>query len=170
MTRLFIIAAFIFFPVSVFAGAGDVKADNRVAITHLLDGFHQAAARGERERYLNYFTADGVFMGTDDWERWPLNPDFRQYVTKRFKDGKGWSYTPVERHIAFAPGGKVAWFDEITKSEKWGLFRGTGVLLKQENGWKIAHYAMSVLVPNEAWTPISDLAKAAVRRREEGKK
>ncbi len=173
MTRLFFIAAFILFPVSVFAGAGNIGTErgaDRAAITHLLDGFHQAAARGERERYLDYFTADGVFMGTDDWERWPLNPDFRQYVTKRFKGGKGWRYTPVERHISFAPSGKVAWFDEITKSEKWGLFRGTGVLLKQKDGWKLARYTMSVLVPNEAWIPISDLAKAAVRRRDAGKK
>lgn len=177
MKKFLILAVMIFFGAAGFTGAfAGALENNRVegdkaAINEVMDGFHAAAAKGERERYLGYFTDKGVFMGTDDWERWPLRPDFEKYVTEHFKDGKGWSYTPVERHIAFAPGGQVAWFDEITKSEKWGLFRGTGVLLKQQGGdWKLAHYAMSVLVPNEAWVPISDLAKAAVKRRDKGKK
>jgi len=154
--------------VTGFAAAADQtpgRADDKAAINLLMDGFHAAAAAADRDRYLGYFTENGVFMGTDDWERWPLNPDFRNYVAERFKNGVGWTYRPVERHIAFAPDGKVAWFDEITRSEKWGLFRGTGVLLKQKDGWKIAHYAMSVLVPNEAWVAVSDLNKAAVKRR-----
>ncbi len=142
------------------------RAADKAAINGLMDGFHAAAAAADRDRYLGYFSENGVFMGTDDWERWPLNPDFRNYVAERFRKGVGWSYKPVERHIAFGPDGKVAWFDEITRSEKWGLFRGTGVLLKQKDGgWKIAHYAMSVLVPNEAWVAVSDLNKAAVKRR-----
>ncbi|MBL4893443.1 MAG: nuclear transport factor 2 family protein [Emcibacter sp.] len=150
----------------VSARASDDKAD----INALVDGFHEAASQADRERYLGFFTDDGVFMGTDDWERWVLNPAFKDYVAERFKGGTGWTYKSLERHIAFSPDHKVAWFDEITKSEKWGLFRGTGVLLKQDNGWKIAHYSMSVLVPNEAWVSISDLAKAAVKRRNAEKK
>lgn len=149
-------------------GAAPVAAsDDRVVINALMDGFHDAAAQADAQRYLGYFTRDGVFMGTDDWERWPLDPDFREYVAERFKGGKGWTYKALERHIAFSPDHRVAWFDEITKSEKWGLFRGTGVLLKQDDYWKIAHYSMSVLVPNEAWVAVSDLSKAAVKRRQE---
>ncbi len=144
--------------------------DERAVINEFMDGFHEAAAHADKDRYLRHFTRDGVFMGTDDWERWPLEPAFRAYVSERFKGGTGWSYKAIERHIAFSPDRKVAWFDEITKSEKWGLFRGTGVLLKQKDGWKLAHYAMSVLVPNEAWVPVSDLARAAVSRRQQKKK
>ena len=147
-----------------------MASDDTAAINAVVDGFHEAAAHGERDRYLGYFTSEGVFMGTDDWERWPLKPEFEKYVAERFKDGKGWAYKPLERHIAFAPDDQVAWFDEITKSEKWGLFRGTGVLLKQGNDWKIAHYAMSVLVPNEAWEAVSALNKAAVKKRRIRKK
>ncbi|NOZ67515.1 MAG: nuclear transport factor 2 family protein [Alphaproteobacteria bacterium] len=147
-----------------------IASDDRAAITAVMDGFHDAAAQADEKRYLGYFTVEGVFMGTDDWERWPLKPDFTEYVHERFKGGTGWTYQPQERHIAFAPGHKVAWIDEITKSEKWGLFRGTGVLLKEGNDWKIAHYAMSVLVPNEAWVAVSDLTKAAVKKRRIRKK
>jgi ketosteroid isomerase-like protein len=154
----------------IFGAAQAVASDDKTAINDLMDGFHAAAARADREGYLGYFTKDGVFMGTDDWERWPLNPDFTKYVTERFKEGKGWTYKAIERHIAFSPDHKVAWFDEITRSEKWGLFRGTGVLLKQDQGWKITHYSMSVLVPNEAWVAVSDISKAAVKRRNAEKK
>lgn len=153
----------------VFGMVPAIASDDRAAITAVIDGFHDAAARGQRARYLGYFTDEGVFMGTDDRERWPLKPDFEKYVAEHFKDGKGWSYHSIERHIALAPGGQVAWFDEIIKSEKWGLFRGTGVLLKQPQGWKLAHYSMSVLVPNEVWVPVSDLAQAAVKRRDAAK-
>ncbi len=154
----------------VFCTDSVMASDDKVAINTLMDGFHDAASKANEQRYLGYFAKDGVFMGTDDWERWPLNPDFRAYVGERFKGGKGWTYKAIERHITFSPDNKVAWFDEITKSEKWGLFRGTGVLLKQAGGWKIAHYSMSVLVPNEAWVAVSDLAKAAVKKRDAEKK
>lgn len=143
---------------------------DKAAINEIMDGFHAAAAQGDKDRYLGYFTDNGVFMGTDDWERWPLDPEFTEFVEKSFKDGTGWTYTPQSREIAFAPGGKVAWFDEITTSTKWGMFRGTGVLLKGKDGWKVAHYSMSMLVPNEVWPMVSDLTKAAVIRREEAKK
>jgi len=137
-------------------------------INALLDGFHQAAAEGDKGRYLGSFTKEGVFMGTDEWERWPLKPDFSRYVGKHFKDGKGWSYQPVERHVNFSEDRSVAWFDEVTVSEKWGRFRGTGVVLKQKGGeWKIAHYALSFLVPNEVWEKTSDLAKKAMEKARE---
>jgi len=142
---------------------------DKAAINKIMDGFHDAAAQGNKDRYLGYFTEHGVFMGTDDWERWPLNPEFTEFVEDSFKDGTGWTYKAISREIAFAPDHKVAWFDEITTSKKWGLFRGTGVLLKGEDGWKVAHYSMSMLVPNEVWPMVSDLNKAAVIRREEAK-
>jgi len=143
---------------------------DKAAINKIMDGFHEAAAQGEKDRYLGYFTEGGVFLGTDDWERWPLNPEFTEFVEESFKDGTGWTYKAISREIALAPGHKVAWFDEITRSTKWGLFRGTGVLLKGDDGWKVAHYSMSMLVPNEVWPMVSDLNKAAVIRRDEAKK
>ncbi|WP_339862724.1 nuclear transport factor 2 family protein [Paremcibacter congregatus] len=166
MKKISLLVAFLL----TFLTVPAIAADDKAAINALVDGFHAAAAAADKEAYLGHMTADGVFMGTDDWERWAMQPDFQNYVAERFKGGTGWTYKSVERHIAFDPTGKVAWFDEITKSEKWGLFRGTGVVLKAADGWKIAHYSMSVLVPNEAWVPISDLAKAAVKRRDADKK
>ena len=152
------------------ADKNDLKTADKAAINSLVDGLHEAAAKADKDGYLNHFTKDGVFMGTDDWERWPMEPDFKAYVAERFKGGTGWTYKSLERHIAFSPDNNVAWFDEILTSEKWGLFRGTGVVLKQEGQWKTAHYSMSVLVPNEVWVSVSDLNKAAVKKRQTDKK
>jgi len=124
-----------------------------------IDDFHDAAAHGDKDRYLGHMTEDAVFMGTDEWERWPKRPDFVDYVNSRFKNGSGWRYRSVERVIRVADSGNVAWFDEVLFSEENGRFRGTGVLTRQDGQWKIAHYAMSFLVLNENWTEVIELTR-----------
>lgn len=142
--------------------------DHSARINMLLDDFHLAAAEADRDRYLGYFAPDGVFMGTDDWERWPL-PVFIEYVEGRFSNGGGWNYVSEDRVIAFDPSGKVAWFDEIMVSQRWGRFRGTGVLLLDEGNWKIAHYSLTVLVPNESFEAVSDVASKGFADRSQEK-
>ena len=133
-------------------------ADDKSDIAAVLDDYHDAAAHGDKSRYLNHLTDNGVFMGTDEWERWP-KPELTAYVSRRFKDGKGWNYKAVDRNIMVSADGKTAWFDEVTFSEKSGRFRGTGTLLKQGNEWKIAHYAMSFIILNENWPAVTKLTK-----------
>ena len=127
-------------------------------IGKVLDDFHDAAAHADKDRYLGLMTDDAVFMGTDEWERWPKHPDFTDYVDGRFKNG-GWSYKSVERQIRVADSGDIAWFDEVVFSESNGRFRGTGVLTRQNGTWKIAHYAMSFLVLNENWEEVVELTR-----------
>jgi hypothetical protein len=110
----------------------------------VLDDFHDAAAHGDKDRYLGHMTDDAVFMG---------------YVNSRFKDGAGWNYQSVERKMVIADNADTAWFDEVVFSESNGRFRGTGVLVKQGGQWKIAHYAMSFLVFNENWQEVIELTK-----------
>ncbi|WP_202962381.1 nuclear transport factor 2 family protein [Congregibacter litoralis] len=149
-----------------FPALGDTPAEDspRHAINSLLDDFHQAAADADEDRYLGHFSADGVFMGTDDWERWPL-PAFRDYVKERFSGGTGWSYVSEERHITLGPAGASAWFDEIMVSERWGRFRGTGVLVREDEAWKLAHYSLTALVPNERFADVADVATEGFRAR-----
>lgn len=147
---------FLVLALSFTASANEAEVN---AIGKVLDDFHDAAAHGDKARYLGHMTDDGVFMGTDEWERWPKEPDFVDYVGSRFKDGSGWSYRSVERNVQLADSGEVAWFDEVVFSETNGRFRGTGVLLKQGGDWKIAHYAMSFLIFNENWQDVIELSK-----------
>jgi len=152
------------FTLAVFPVAASER-DDRVAIAALIDGFHAAAAVADREAYLDHLSADAVFMGTDDWERWP-RPDFDAYVAERFAGGTGWTYDSEERHIAFAGDGATAWFDEIVVSPRWGRFRGTGVVRRTDGGWKIAHYSLTALVPNEQFREVSDINRRGFEARQ----
>ncbi len=142
-------------------------ADETDAIGAVIDNFHDAAAHGDKDRYLGLMTDEGVFMGTDEWERWPKRPDFLNYVGSRFKNGAGWNYRSVERNINISESGDFAWFDEVVYSEQNGRFRGTGVLNKQNGTWKIAHYAMSFLILNENWNEVIELTKKTRTAKEE---
>lgn len=140
------------------AVADDAKPDIH-AVDVVLDDFHDAAAHGDKERYLGHLSEQAVFMGTDEWERWPKYPDFSEYVDSRFKDGTGWRYQSVERTIRFNNRSDVAWFDEVLYSETNGRFRGTGVLTRQSGKWQLEHYAMSFLILNENWDEVIELTR-----------
>ncbi len=141
------------------AAVADNHNTELAAINKVLDDFHDAAAHGDKQRYLDHFTEDGVFLGTDEWERWPKHPEFTEYVGSRFKDGSGWNYKSVERVVSISAAVDVAWFDEVLFSEQNGRFRGTGVLARQNGTWKIAHYAMSFLILNENWEEVIELTR-----------
>ena len=143
---------------SVMAAAAGTDS-SLAAIGRVIDDFHDAAAHGDKARYLGHLSEDAVFMGTDEWERWPKHPDFVDYVDGRFANGSGWTYKSVERTIRVSESADIAWFDEVLFSEQNGRFRGTGVLTLQDGRWKISHYAMSFLVLNENWEEVIDLTK-----------
>jgi ketosteroid isomerase-like protein len=153
--RHLIFPALLFFAVAATSN-NDTELD---AINKVLDDFHDAAAHGDQQRYLDHFTEDGVFLGTDEWERWPKHPDFTDYVGSRFKDGVGWNYKSVERAVSISASSDIAWFDEVLFSEQNGRFRGTGVLARQDGRWKVAHYAMSFLILNENWDEVIELTR-----------
>jgi ketosteroid isomerase-like protein len=118
------------------------------AIADVLDDFHAAAAAADEERYFAHFAPDGVFLGTDATERWTV-AEFREYAHPHFSEGRGWTYVPHDRYIALSESGTVAWIDEELTNEKYGELRGTGVLRKIDNEWKLAHYSLTFTIPNE---------------------
>ncbi len=144
--------------------------DDEKAIIAVLDDFHDAAAKADKDRYLGHFTEDGAFLGTDEWERWPLKPDFTEYVGMRFKNG-GWSYHSEKKVIAFSKDGSVAWFDETSISNRnGGRFRGSGVLEKIDGTWKIAQYVLSFLVYNEVGGDVGKIIAAEKEKQEKANK
>ncbi|MEN1785410.1 MAG: nuclear transport factor 2 family protein [Bacteroidota bacterium] len=125
------------------AGQTDSKAEIRV----VLDAWHQAAATADFDAYFALMTTDGVFLGTDATENWQ-NADFKAFSRPYFDKGKAWSFTPVERNIYVAPTASYAWFDELLDTQM-GICRGSGILQKEDHTWKIAHYVLSIAVPND---------------------
>jgi hypothetical protein len=147
---------------AVFAAAASYaqEQDPMVASANrVLDDFHDAAAKGDKSRYLGQLTDDAVFLGTDERERWAKIPDFTAYVDSRFGNGRGWAYRSVDRHVQLDDTKTVAWFDEVVFSQTNGRFRGTGVLVREGSKWKIAHYALSFLIDNDDWDAVIELTR-----------
>lgn len=117
-------------------------------VSATLDRFHTAASEADGATYFSLFAENGVFIGTDKSERWPLS-DFKAFAEPLFASGRGWTYVMTERHIDFSPDGKTAWFDELLQNEAYGTSRGTGVLILVGDDWKITQYHLTFPIPND---------------------
>jgi len=146
---------------ALLAAPAFAASPDEVAVGRTLDAFHAAAAHSDFKAYFDLFTPDGVFIGTDAAERWPV-PEFKAYAKAPFAAGKGWTYTPRGRHVTLAPVACrcVAYFDELLDSKSYGVSRGTGILLKGPHGWKIAQYALTFPIPNDLAGKMTDEIKA----------
>jgi ketosteroid isomerase-like protein len=118
---------------------------DRDAVSATIDDWHKAAAEADEARYFNHMTARAVFLGTDATERWE-GVGFREFAHPYFAKGKAWTF--VARHRNVLIHGDTAWFDESLSSESYGECRGTGVLVRENGAWKIAHYNLTIPIPN----------------------
>jgi len=140
-----------------------MTAKAKTSIILVLNAFHEAAAKAQFETYFSHFAPHAVFLGTDAAERWTVD-EFKAYVAPHFAKGKGWTYIARERHISFpedtAKAPEFAWFDELLDSKSYGTARGTGLLVRQGNDWKIAQYSLSFPIPNELAKTMTETIKA----------
>lgn len=147
----------------------DIKgaSEREHAVASVLDSLHDAAAKADEERYFALFAPEGIFLGTDDSERWTLE-QFRAYAHPHFSQGRGWTYTVAERNVAFTRDGRSAYFDEKLDNAKWGRCRGSGVLILESNGsWRIAQYNLTVPVPNDLLPEIAGRIREFERSRQQ---
>jgi hypothetical protein len=142
-------------PLALAARAAE-RPPEETAVARVLDDWHDAAAKADETRYFAHFAKGGVFLGTDAAERWDVAA-FRAYAHPYFARGKAWSFRAKTRHVIVAGDGKTAWFDELLDTPNLGEARGSGVLVKEGGGWKVALYDLSIPIPN-------DLAKEVVAR------
>jgi ketosteroid isomerase-like protein len=117
------------------------------AISSVLDQWHAAAARADFEGYFGYMAPEAVFIGTDATEYW-TGEEFKAFAKPYFDKGKAWSFKSVERHVYVDEKAGMAWFDELLDTQM-KLCRGSGVMKKVGGSWKIAHYVLSIAVPND---------------------
>jgi len=127
----------------------------------VIDRMHQAASRADGPAYFALFTPDARFIGTDATERWTLE-QFKAYAEPHFARGQGWTYRPHDRVATLAPGDCrcIVWFDELLDNDAYGLTRGSGVLRRTEDGWKIEQYVLSMPIPNDKARAVVDLIQA----------
>jgi ketosteroid isomerase-like protein len=120
---------------------------DRKAIDSLLNAFNDAAAKADFDRYFEYFADDAIFIGTDASENWDKTA-FKIWAKPHFDKKKTWDFKSIERHIFFDKTGNTAWFDELLDTQM-KICRGSGVLTKEGNDWKIRQYVLSMTVPND---------------------
>lgn len=113
----------------------------------VLDDFHDAAAKGDLERYFGHFTADAVFVGTDASEHWTV-VEFRAYAAPHFDGVSAWTYVPVERWLR-PRGADWCAFEEQLTNAAYGRVRGSGLLVREAGTWKVAQYVLSFPIPND---------------------
>lgn len=116
-------------------------------INLVLDHWHQAAGKADFKAYFEVLTDDAIFMGTDATEHWDKQ-QFMVFSKPYFDRAKAWNFKSLQRHIYFEPAGNFAWFDELLDTQM-KICRGSGVMQKQGNAWKIKQYVLSMTVPNE---------------------
>jgi SnoaL-like domain len=116
-------------------------------INAVLDNWHKAASETRFNDYFNTMANESIFIGTDATENWNKKA-FMAFAKPYFDKGKAWNFTCLERHVYFDKTGKMAWFDELLNTQM-KICRGSGVLIKEGNLWKIKHYVLSMTIPND---------------------
>ena len=130
-------------------------------VSKVLDDLNTFAAAADFKNYFNLFATESMFIGTDATEVWNKK-EFMDYSKPHFDKGKAWNFTSLKRNISFSSDGKYAWFDELLDTQM-KLCRGSGVLEKIGNQWRIKQYVLSQTIPNDVndevikiKTPIED--------------
>jgi pyrroloquinoline quinone biosynthesis protein B len=141
----------------------DQASTDHRAIDQLLDAWHAAAAASDERAYFDALAADAVFIGTDASERWTKD-EFYTYAHPHFVAERGWVMRASRR--ALVVHGDLAWFDEDLEARNLGPSRGSGVLLRGDDGaWKIKHYVLSTTIPNDDLPIVKRLLESNARRR-----
>ena len=131
------------------AGKGKTAPDpasSKNQIGAMIDSFHAAAARADHDAYFRHFADSATFLGTDATEHWDKK-SFMSWSKPYFDRGRAWSFSSIQRHIYLSPAGDWGWFDELL-STQMKICRGSGVVVKEGNEWKLEQYVLSMTIPN----------------------
>ena len=115
-------------------------------INQFIDAWHLAAAKADATTFFGSMADDAIYIGTDATERWTKS-EFMSFAKPYFDKGKAWDFKPRDRDVHVTSDKQNVWFSELL--DTWmGVCRGSGVLVKTPQGWKLQQYHLSVTVPN----------------------
>ncbi len=146
---------------ATLALAGQSPAEK--AIVAVLDDWHLAATQADENRYFDHFANGAVFLGTDATERW-TKASFQTWAHPIFQRGKAWSFKVTRRAITLSKDGRTAWFDEDLATPNLGPARGTGVLTREQDHWRIQQYSLSVPIPNALMKSVAAQIEALAKK------
>jgi len=116
-------------------------------IASTIDAWHLAASEANFNSYFGLMTNDAIFIGTDASENWNRK-DFETFAKPYFDKGKAWHFVSLEKNIYLSKDQQIAWFDELLETS-FQICRGSGIMVKENQQWKIKHYVLSMTIPNE---------------------
>ena len=121
---------------------------NKEQINIFMDNWHKAAADANFDAYFNAMDTNAVYVGTAAEEVWSKK-EFADFSKPYFDKGKAWDFKAINRNVYFDKESNIVYLDELL--DTWmGQCRGAGVLmLNRDNQWKIKHYVLSVVIPND---------------------
>jgi len=122
-----------------------------------LNTWHKAAAEANFTNYFELMTKDAVFIGTDATENWQID-DFKAFCKPYFDKGRAWNFTAIERNIYLSEDKIYAWFDELLDTQM-KICRGSGIMRLENDKWKVAHYVLSITIPNENVSEVTQMKK-----------
>ena len=126
-------------------------------VNTLLVNWHKAASDANFKEYFRVLDSTTIYIGTAAEEIW-TKEQFANFSKPYFDKGKAWSFTTLERNIYMSESANIVWFDELI--DTWmGTCRGSGVLEKKEDSWKIKQYVLSVAIPNDDIQAVIDIKK-----------
>jgi hypothetical protein len=120
--------------------------NDKKQIASMLDSFNNAAAKADFNNYFRHFTDNAIFIGTDATEHWDKS-HFMVWAKPYFDRGRAWNFKSMERNIYMDENKSIAWFDELLNTQM-KICRGSGVVIKKDNEWKIQQYVLSMTMPN----------------------
>jgi hypothetical protein len=126
-------------------------------VNTLLFNWHKAASDANFKEYFRVLDSTTIYIGTAAEEIW-TKEQFANFSKPYFEKGKAWSFTTLDRNIYMSESANIVWFDELI--DTWmGTCRGSGVLEKKEDSWKIKQYVLSVAIPNDDIQAVIDIKK-----------
>ncbi len=147
MKKLFLLLSLIIVAFGNAQTKGFYENVQKKYVNKVLDDLNEFAAKADFKNYFSLYAEESTFIGTDATEIWNKK-EFMDYAKPHFDKGKAWNFKSLQRNITFSKDGKFAWFDELLETQM-KLCRGSGVLEKIGDKWKIRQYVLSMTVPND---------------------
>jgi ketosteroid isomerase-like protein len=137
--------------------------DLKKQLDEMLTKWHHAAAVADAKTYFNYLADDAIYMGTDATEYW-TKAEFQKWAEPWFKRKSAWTIYATQRNIYLSKDKTYAWFDE-TLVARFGPARGSGILIKTKDGWKIQHYNLAMTIPNEVSKQVGNIVEKELNKK-----
>ena len=121
-----------------------------IAIETLMNLWHQSASKSNASIFFDSLMwPEAIYLGTDISEKWKRD-ELKYWSASAFEKDTAWDFKVNRRSIYKNEfDNNIIWLEEDLLT--WmGPCRGSAVLIKKNQQWKIMHYNLAVAVSNDS--------------------